>query len=83
MSVLDVARGTTDPRASAEDGVPTSPQGTVDIAEKFTAKAENFLTRLWPGSGYIVLDWSTISPIISTVSALASVAVLAYQSRLI
>lgn len=83
MSVLSVARGTTDPRASAEDGTPNSPQGVVDIAERFTAKTEAFFTRLWPGSGYIVLDWNTIAPIVSTISAVASVAVLAYQSTLI
>lgn len=85
MSVLSVANstGAGETRDSASDDQSTdSPsEETVDVAERFTKATEDFLDGFLPLNYRLKLDWNTLAPIVSTVSAAATIA-LALRGRI-
>lgn len=80
MSVLSVAQaqaGTRAPDAPGDTNSQTDSDTAdqrLDIADRLTAWLEDFLSGLVPLGAHIELDWGTLSPLLSTVSALTTAA---------
>lgn len=77
MSVIEVARDRAGRQSGAERRVPQATHGqsdssvpaqAYDIASVWTDRLERWLTRALPVEQRIVLDWSTLSPMMSVLS---------------
>lgn len=84
MSVLSVAESTG--AGEARDSEPadqsdtSQSEETVDVAERLTIAIEDFLDGFVPLDYRMKLDWNTLAPLVSTVSAAATIA-LALRGR--